>query len=79
MHQGKIYDCHYCNESFKSDFILKGHIDFTHEGKKVGNVNNVKHISKQKARWNNILKPFIVEREIIFVSYAAKHLYANLT
>ena len=47
--------------------------------KKVGNVNNVKRISKQKARWNNILKPFMLERGIIFVSYAAKHLYGNPT
>ena len=49
------------------------------KGKKVGNANNVRRISKQKARWNNTLKPFMLERVIIFVSYAAKHLCGNPT
>ena len=35
-HEGMLYGCKFCQESFKSEYILKGHIDFVHKSDKEG-------------------------------------------
>jgi len=79
VHQGKSYECHFCHESFKSEYILNGHITFTHEGKKVGNAKRVKLNSKPNIRSTTTLKRFMKGDGTIFVSYVEKHLCACLT